>query len=325
VTALGADERAVYEAFGQPRGVLHAGLHLHWPWPFGILRPVEYGRVREIPVTYGGNTADAQTATSAIDGEAPLSADRLWNSSHAEEASYLVAAASDGRQSFEAVDVDLSIVYRIGLSDAAAEQAIYGVAAPAAALRSVAGQMLARYFAHATVAGILSQDRQAFIDAFRKQLQARMTALGTGLDILAIVVEAIHPPPKAATAYQGVQAAAIDSAVRVATARAESVREMKMADLVSNSTRNDAIAAAEERVDQARRDFTLFDGDRQAYQAGGAAFLFERRLDRLDKALADKPLIIVDHRIPRGEGPTINLAAPLRAGASGSGLVPSDD
>ena len=326
VTALGLNERAVYEAFGQPQGVLHSGLHVHWPWPFGILRPVEYGMVREIPIQFA--SADAvpttQNNVSDIEGEASSAADRLWDSSHSEEAGYLVASQSDGRQSFEAIDIDLSIVWRIGLSDAAAEQAVYNVADPGALIRSTASQMLARYFARSTIDEVLGQNRQAFIRDFQKQLQARMAVLGTGIDIMAIVVEGIHPPPKAAAAYQGVQAAAIDSVVRVATAGAESAREMKMANLVATSTTNDATAAAEERIDQARRDFTLFDGDRQAYEAGGAAFLFERRLDRLDKGLLDRPLIIVDHRIPREAAPTVNLL-PLRGGAAGSGLTPSDD
>ena len=329
VTALGLNERAVYEAFGQPQAVLHSGLHVHWPWPFGILRPVEYGMVREIPVQFTGDDAPpavTAAATSDIEGEAAPAIDRLWDSSHSGEGGYLVASAAEGRQSFEAVDIDLSIVWRIGLSDSAAEQAVYGIAEPGALIRSSASQMLARYFARSTIDEILGQNRERFIRDFQRQLQARMVALNTGIDIMAIVVEGIHPPPKAAIAYQGVQAAAIESVVKVATAGAESAREMKMAGLVSTSTRNDAISAAEERIDAAKRDFTLFDGDRQAAQAGGAAFLFERRLDRLDKGLLDKPLIIVDHRIQRAEGPTVNLISP-RAGLRRwlQALTPSDD
>ena len=327
VTALGLNERAVYEAFGQPQAVLHSGLHLHWPWPFGILRPVEYGMVREIPVQFTGDDAAPLTSAavnSDIEGEAAPGIDRLWDSSHGGEGGYLVASTAEGRQSFEAVDIDLSIVWRIGLSDNAAEQAVYGIAEPGALIRSSASQMLARYFARSTIGEILGQNRERFIRDFQRQLQARMTSLDTGIDIMAIVVEGIHPPPKAAIAYQGVQAAAIESVVKVSTAGAESAREMKMAGLVANSTMNDATAAAEERVDAAKRDFTLFDGDRQAYQAGGAAFLFERRLDRLHKGLLDKPLIIVDHRTERAQGPTVNLISP-RAGAGGSGLTPRDD
>jgi regulator of protease activity HflC (stomatin/prohibitin superfamily) len=327
VTALGLSERAVYEAFGQPQGVLHSGLHLHWPWPFGILRPVEYGMVREIPIEFaedGAPRAAAQPMLADIEGAPSPDADRLWDSSHPDATGYLVAALSDGRQSFEAVEIDISVIYRIGLSDRAAELSVYRIATPDTLIRSTASQMLAHYFSGATISEILGQNREAFIRDFQHQLQARMAAMDTGLDIMAIVVEGIHPPAKAAAAYQGVQAAAIASKVRVNTAAAESAREMKMAGLVATSTRNDAIAAAEERTNAARRDFILFDGDRKAYQAGGAAFLFERRIDRMDKGLLDKPLIIVDHRIPREAAPTVNLL-PVRRQGSGSGLSPSDD
>ena len=41
LTSLPLDRRAVYERFGVPVAVFGPGLHLHLPWPFGLLRPVE--------------------------------------------------------------------------------------------------------------------------------------------------------------------------------------------------------------------------------------------------------------------------------------------
>ncbi len=116
--------------------------------------------------------------------------------------------------------------------------------------------------------------------------------------------------------YQGVQASAIQSVVQVSAARAGAIRTIKEAQRTSLAARNEALAAAAERIDEATSDFTLFDGDRKAYLAGGAAFLFERRLARLDKSLANAPLIIVDHRIPQTEAPTLDLRPfPLLSGA----------
>jgi regulator of protease activity HflC (stomatin/prohibitin superfamily) len=313
VTALGLDERAVYESFGRPQAVFHPGLHLHLPWPFGILKPVELGIVHEIPILF--ETEDASSEDSSdqtalgdpIEGAPPDAANRLWDASHPSEASYLVASLANGRQSFEVVNIDLRIAYRIGLSDSAAEQAIYDVDAPEAMIRSTAGQMLARYFARYTIPDVLGQNREKFIGEFQHELQSRLTDLATGIDIMAVVVEAIHPPPDAAVSYQGVQASAIRSVVQVSAAKATAVRNLKEAQRTSVSALNEASAAAAERVEEAKADFTLFDGDRKAYLAGGAAFLFERRLDRLDQSLANVPLIIVDHRIPPAEAPTLDL------------------
>lgn len=322
VTALGSNERAVYEAFGQPRAVLHPGLHVHWPWPFGTLRPVEYGTVNEIPIEFSADgktpaAAQRMTGIDDIEGVPRPEDDRLWDAAHeGAEGSYLVAALSNGQQSFEAVDIDISIVYRIGLSDRDAMQAVYHIAAPEDSVQAISGQILSRYFARYTIDEILGQNRNAFIRSFQKELQARLSALSSGIEIMAVVVQGIHPPPKAAESYQGVQAAAIESVIKVSTADAESAREMKMAQVVANATRNDAEAAAAERVNQARMDFTLFDGDRKAYAAGGPSFLFERRLDRLDKGLADRPLIIVDHRIPPGALPTLDMRGAAKPKAS---------
>ncbi len=331
VTALGLNDRAVYESFGTPRAVLHSGLHVHWPWPFGKLRPVEYGRVHESAVEYAPEgAAEAQPKAEArtvndIEGAPPRAVDRLWDTSHAEATGYLVAATSEGRPSFEAVEVDLGVIWRIGMTDEDARKAAYNIAEPDTLIRSIASQMLAGYFANTTTNAILGQDREAFVRNFQRELQQRVAALDSGVDIMSVVVQGIHPPPKAATAYQGVQAAAIASVVRVNTARAEAAREMKMAGLVATSTTNDATAAAEERINGARRDFTLFDADRKAYQIGGAAFLFERRIARMNKGLLDRPLIIVDHRIPREAAPTVNLLPARGGGGGGSGLAPSDD
>ena len=48
VTVLGVSERAVYERLGRPVAVFGPGLHVHLPWPFGIMRHVELGVVHEI-------------------------------------------------------------------------------------------------------------------------------------------------------------------------------------------------------------------------------------------------------------------------------------
>ncbi|HTW35267.1 MAG TPA: SPFH domain-containing protein [Rhizomicrobium sp.] len=313
VTALGLNERAVYEAFGRPQAVFTPGLHLHLPWPFGVLRPVEYGVVREIPIVFAANgsvaadqTDEFQARGGDIEGAPPPSADRLWTADHPSEASYLVASVSNGRQNFEVADIDLRIVYRIGLSDGAALAAVYNVSSPETMVRASAGRMLARYFARYTIADVLGQNREAFIRGFQRELQARLAALNTGIEVMAVVVEAIHPPSGAAASYQGVQAAAIRAQVLIATARANAVTEVKQAQQTATTTRDEAVAAAAERVDAAKAATALFAGDRQAYASGGASFVFERRLEHLDKALAKLPLTIIDHRISRDDALTLD-------------------
>ena len=60
-------------------------------------------------------TAGRTVGEAGIEGPAPMSADRLWDETHPSEASYLIASEARGQQSFQIVNVDLRILYRIGL------------------------------------------------------------------------------------------------------------------------------------------------------------------------------------------------------------------
>ncbi len=320
VSALDLGERAVYESFGKPVAVLQPGLHVHLPWPFGIFRPVEFGRVREIPIVFatedgspGEMETQVQPTPADIEGPPPATTDRLWDASHPSEASYLVASLANGRQNFEVINIDLRVMYRIGLSDAAAREAIYDIASPEDVIRAAAGQMLARYFARYTVLDVLGQNREAFIRGFQRELQDRLTGLTTGIEVMGIVVEAIHPPPAAAPAYQGVQTAAIQSVVRIAEAKEEATQALNSAQSDAFIVRNDAAAAAAERLGSAKTELTLFAGDRQAYNTGGPSFLFERRLQHVDRALMGARLTIIDHRIDRTNAPLLDLRPPSSA------------
>ena len=328
VSALDLSQRAVYEAFGRPQTVFHSGLHIYLPWPFGRLRPVEYGVVREIPIVFAaedGTPPEAEATTNqreTIEGPPPATADRLWDASHPSEASYLVASNRNGRENFEIVNIDLQILYRVGLSDAAAYDAVYSVDAPDTLIRAAAGRMLARYFARYTMNDVLGQNREQFIRGFQKELQSRLDVLSSGVEILGVVIEAIHPPPAAATAYQDVQASEINSYIRVADARAIAVAVTGQAQSDSNDMRDVAAGDAQEIIDQAKVDTALFAADVTSYHQFGAAFLFERRLTAVKTALqAQVPLTVIDSRIEAGKMPTLDY----RAGTANPYIPPSED
>jgi regulator of protease activity HflC (stomatin/prohibitin superfamily) len=319
VTALDLSQRAVYEAFGRPQAVFHSGLHIHLPWPFGRLKPVEYGVVREIPIVFPAETgvpveASLAASPSTIEGPPPDSADRLWDASHPSEASYLVASNRNGRETFEVVNIDIQILYRIGLSDQAAFNAVYSTENGESLIRAASGRMLARYFARYTIPDVLGQNREQFIRGFQQELQGRLNVLASGIDVLGVVIEAIHPPPDAAGAYQEVQAAGIRSEILVAATRGDAVTLAGAAQSAAITMRNDATASGTEMVDQAKIDTALFAGDVEAYHKDGAAFLFERRLSDIGKAIRpDTPATIIDSNITPAQMPMLDLRA---AGAS---------
>jgi regulator of protease activity HflC (stomatin/prohibitin superfamily) len=289
ITALSLNERAVYERMGVPVAVLGPGLHFHLPWPLGVLRRVEFGVIHDIPIAMSslGDLAP-RTQSSGVDqrqqvtpAEAapPSSADRLWDASHPSEQSYLIASQSpNGQQSFQIADADLRVVYRVGMTDGAALDSAYKVANPETLIMAATGQLLVRYFSRTKLLDVIGQSRDAFTAEFRNALQDELDRMSSGIEAIAVVVEAIHPPAGAAAAYHNVQAAEILANSQIAVQRASAIHSTKSAEQSAVEDRNKAAAAATELTTQARSESILFDADRQARARNGTAFLFERRI-----------------------------------------------
>ena len=318
ITALGLNQRAVYERFGSPVAVFGPGLHIHLPWPMGVMREVELGVVHDIPIaisptgrstefSQSSDSVDQQQQLVGAEAPAPASADRLWNASHPSEQTYLIASEASGQQSFQVADADLRVVYRVGLSDAAALDFAYRVADPEVFIRAAAGQILVKHFSHYTLLDVLGQNRETYANDFRTALQDQLDRMHSGIEVIAVVIEAIHPPPGAAAAYHNVQAAEIFAKVQVAVQRTDAIRTAKTAEQEAMEERNRAIAGATELRDRAKSESVLFDADRKACQRDGQAFLLERRFERLVSGLANAELIVIDHRLNGNNAPTIDL------------------
>ncbi len=318
VTLIELDQRGVYERFGAPAAVWPPGAHAGLPWPFGRVRRVELGIVHALPL--GGESA-AEAQTRAED-PAPASADRLWDSAHPAEVSFLIASlGTAGGQSFQVVSVDLKVLYRVGLDDASALRAAYAVAVPGDLVRAETGRLLARVLAGKTLAEVLGDNRESLAEGLRVQLQAELDRLGAGIELAGMVIEAVHPPVAAAEAYHNVQAAEIIANTAIATERgraqaAAALARQNSADLVLKSD-----GAAAETVGQANVALRTFTADQDAAQAGGQAFILERYFANLSTALAKSPLVIVDHRLNGADAPIIDL----RQFGAPAGRPPDED
>ncbi len=319
VEALHLDQRGVYERFGQPVVVFGPGLHLHLPWPIGRLRPVEFGVLHDVPVAFaaGGGPAATTSAPPAAEADPGPAEDRLWNGTRASESAYLVASLSRGRQSFESLDIGLRVVYRVGLSDAAALEAAFAVGDPQRLVQARTSRLLARYVAHHTLPDMLGSGRAGFARDIATSLQDGLDASRTGLQVMAIVVEAIHPPAGAAEAYHAVQAAEVNRHTTIAEQQAESAQAEIDARRDATNVANAAAANARDAVVDAEVGATAFAADRTADARSPASFILERRLDKLASGLAHRRLLIVDHRLG-----TAGVLLDLRSSGGGAMLLP---
>jgi regulator of protease activity HflC (stomatin/prohibitin superfamily) len=307
------DRRGVYRRFGAPVGVLHPGLHLVLPWPLGTVLRTEFGTVHEIAI--GGEPAASADAAAPAEAPPPPSASRLWDQPHPGEISTLIASETEGRQSFQTVNADIRILYRIGLADSDAIGAATAVADPASLVREVGGRRIVRFFAVRRLASLLGDQREAIAEELRRALAADLAPFAAGIEVVGVAVEAIHPPAGAAAAYHAVQAAAIASRTAVAEAQGRARAAANEARQQAHQIADSATARAAETVQDAEAERVRFAADREANAAGGPSFLLERYFADLVTAFAKSPLTLLDHRLAGPAAPLIDLR-PLAASAA---------
>lgn len=297
IVLVGVDQRAVYERFGAPVAVLHPGLHAVLPWPMGQARRLEYGVIHDIALT----ATDILYQRTQAEDPAPRGADRLWEQAHPSELVFLIASPG----SFQVVSADIRLRYRIGLSDQEAMAAVYRVAAPETFLRGAAARRVASFFANRTLDDVLGENREAMAERLRAAL--RNDAAATGIDLAAVVIEAIHPPAGAAEAYHNVQAAEITALTSVAAERGAALAVNAKASQYATDIVTQAQAAAAEATGAATADLTRFTADRAAALSDSGSFMFERRLGAIAQGAARSALTVIDHRISRDDAPLIDL------------------
>jgi regulator of protease activity HflC (stomatin/prohibitin superfamily) len=315
VTRIGMTERGVYERFGAPVAVLRPGLHLLLPWPFGQVRRVEYGVVHAVSVGVEPGGVQPPVDHSTADGPAPRSANRLWDEQPGTDISYLIASRGAGKESFETVSVDIRVLYRIGLDDQSARRALYGLEAPDALVRALSDRLLARYFADRTLPQVLGARREQVAVGLRHALQAQLDERHSGVEVVAVVVESMHPPGGAAEAYRGVQTAQIMASTQRAEETGRAYSSLSVAARDAHQLGDQAQALAAELVGAARSDRSRADADTLAYRDGGRAFLLERYFGDLRAALGTAPLEIIDNRLDQTVAPMIDLRPPGVPGA----------
>jgi regulator of protease activity HflC (stomatin/prohibitin superfamily) len=152
----------------------------------------------------------------------------------------------------------------------------------------------------------------------RRELQQDLDRTGGGIEVVATVIEAIHPPAGAAEAYHAVQAAEIAANASISAERgralaAASAAQQYATDLVTKSQ-----AMAQEATATARAARTSFAADAEASQTG-PSFLLERYFDAVSTALRNAPVTIVDSRIAGPDAPVLDLRPPAAPNAPGTG------
>lgn len=298
--------RGIYERFGKPVEILQPGLHAGLPWPFGTVLAVENGVVHELATSVSEGAA-AEQALDPAEGPPPAVANRLWDATHINDKSQVIASGSGDKQSFQIVNMDVRFVYRIGLTDEAALAATYNSADIPSLIRSTASRTLVHDFASRTLDELLGEQRNDLAADIGDAVQRDLKKLDSGVEILATVVESIHPPAGAANAYHAVQAAQISAQALIARERGAAADQANLAQLHASMAGDQAAANSREVMATAQGADLRFGAEQQAYSKAGQAFLLEQYLSQLTAGLLHAKLLVLDHRLGGTSAPTIDL------------------
>ncbi|WP_296260652.1 MULTISPECIES: protease modulator HflK [unclassified Pseudomonas] len=298
--------RGIYERFGKPVEVMGPGLHAGLPWPFGTVLPVENGVVHELATSVSEGAGAEQTLDPA-EGPPPPVANRLWDATHINDKSQVIASGSGDKQSFQIVNMDVRFVYRIGLDDQAAMAATYNSADIPGLIRSTASRVLVHDFASRTLDQLLGEQRSDLAADIGSAVARDLKKLDSGVEILATVVESIHPPAGAANAYHAVQAAQISAQALISRERGAAADQANLAQLHASVAHDQAAANSRETLATAQSADLRFNAEQQGYAKAGQAFLLEQYLSQLTQGMTHAKLLVLDHRLGGTSAPTIDL------------------
>jgi len=241
LVVVGPDEEGVVLRFGAVSGpVRPAGIHAKLPWPIETAATYPSQRVLQVSVS-------SDLVGRSREGDAVLwttGDDRLAHIGREYYPAALAPASAGG--GLAVVDAEVTVQYRIRDLLAVLAMAPDAEAAVAAVSQQEAG----RYFASHDLDFLLSQSRATAGPALAAAIQARIDALGLGLEIVDAAVTSIQPPGgSVARAFHRQIAARQDRETSVERARRDAVATLsKVAGSESLARRLDAAILALDRA-----------------------------------------------------------------------------
>ena len=288
VVLVNSNQEGAHYRFGRlQEETLAPGLHFTLPWP---LDKVE---------VYDTKTVNKMTVGYIAEGET----DNFWTQAHGGEEYRLLLGGGN-----ELVSVNLRVMYRI--SDL--RSYLTSSATPELLMSSAAYEIVTARTITSDLDAMLSTDRAVFANTFREELTAYMQKYNTGLEVVSVVLESIHPPVEIAQTYQALISAGIEAEQLKLDAEAKAGERLAWA-WVDYDTEI-AIANIEnyENVAAAHAAVAEFMASVEADDAYSDEYRYYKYLQAITEAYSGAKLIIV------GDG--VNTEN-IYIGSIGSGVV----
>ncbi len=258
---------ALYRLGKLQNEALEPGIHMTLPWPFDSVEVYDTEVVNQITVGY-------------ISDE---SADNIWTQSHGTEEYRLLLG-----NGHELVSINMRIEFVI--EDL--HTYLTGSAAPESLMQAAAYELITAKTINTDLATLLTADRVTFVAEFKQELIEHTKNYKTGLGIVNVVLESIHPPVEIADIYQEIVNCKIEAQRIITSAEGEAQVQIIQAAMNRDSTIMDALTMQAIDVTDAKASVAEMMGQIAAYEEYGKAYEYYLRVNAWRDAYSKGKLVI---------------------------------
>ena len=277
VVQIEAHQQGALYRFGKLKEkTLKPGIHVTLPWPMDQV-----------------DVYDTESLSRLVIGYIPTGEqDNIWTKAHGGEEYRLLLGNGD-----ELISVNLEVEYKI----ADLYSYVRNAAAPEALLQAEAYEIITARTITSDLETMLSTDRAAFSESFRVELEQHMAHHNTGLEVVNVVLESIHPPVEVADVYQALIGASIDAEHVIIQAQNEANQTIMNAKNEQTAKVGDAMVQGYQAVAEAEASVAEFMASVAAYENYPGAYRYYKYMNTLTAAYGQARLIIVGTGVDAGK------------------------
>jgi HflK protein len=280
--AIQADEVGVIERFGRKvTPFSQPGLHYKLPWPIERLTRIRAHRVRVLEIGFRSNAGAAAAEPSAYEWNVQHRSGRFQ--SRPEESLMLT-----GDQNM--IELNASVHFEIAQPDAFLFRQMDGDET----IRQAAESVIQGVTTTTPLDEVLTSGRQALEQQVLGELQRRMDRYQTGIHVLRVKLEDVHPSLEVVDAFRDVSAAFEEKNRLVNEAEGYRNEQVALARGNAEAALHNARAYTAGRVNRAAGDAGRFTQAEQAYRAAPGPTATRLYLETIDQILPGKRKLIMD-------------------------------
>lgn len=247
---------------------LQPGIHLTLPKPFDQVELHNTKAIRKVAIGY------------VPEGEQ----DNLWTEAHGGEEYRLLLGGGE-----EIVSINLIVQYRI--KDL--KTYVKSLSSPEALLQAQAYEIVTQRTIATDLDSLLSIDREAFAESFRRELEEKLDDRKTGLEVVNVVLESIHPPVEIADVYQDIISAELQGEKIIITAQSDAEVAIKLAEIEKLQNVGTARIRYENQVGEATAAVADFMASVEADKSNRDSYRYYKYISALTESYNNAKLVIV--------------------------------